>query len=262
MCVPVAGVMLTVIGVPGLPMIKEGDDLGSLIAQAAARSRTKMLDGDILVVSQTVVSRSEGSVVRLDEVVPSRSALGYAAITGKDPRVVEVVLQQSRRVVLARRGYMVCETLRGFVCANAGVDASNNEPGYVSTLPKDPDRSARSIAEAIKAGCGAEVAVIISDSEGRPFRKGAIGVAVGVWGISPVRSFIGTPDLFGRKLETTLVCTADMVCSAAGLVMGEAAEALPAVIVRGVQFERKGTIGDVLYEEDAFKQELQGRRTN
>ncbi len=251
--------MLTVIGVPGLPLVKKGDDLGSLIVRAAARSKTRILDGDILVVSQTVVSRCEGSVVRLDRVVPSASALRYAAITGKDPRVVEVVLRQSRKVVLARRGYMVCETLRGFVCANAGVDASNNEPGYVSTLPKDPDRSARWIAKAVKNLCGAEVAVIISDSEGRPFRKGAIGVAVGLWGISPVRSFIGTPDLFGRKLETTQVCTADMVCSAAGLVMGEASEALPVVIVRGVQFEKKGKIRDVLYEEDAFKEELEGR---
>jgi len=250
---------LTVIGVPGLPLVKKGDDLGSLIVRAAARSKTRILDGDILVVSQTVVSRCEGSVVRLDRVVPSASALRYAAITGKDPRVVEVVLRQSRKVVLARRGYMVCETLRGFVCANAGVDASNNEPGYVSTLPKDPDRSARWIAKAVKNLCGAEVAVIISDSEGRPFRKGAIGVAVGLWGISPVRSFIGTPDLFGRKLETTQVCTADMVCSAAGLVMGEASEALPVVIVRGVQFEKKGKIRDVLYEEDAFKEELEGR---
>lgn len=250
---------MTVIGVPGLPLVKKGDDLGSLIVRAAARSKTRILDGDILVVSQTVVSRCEGSVVRLDRVVPSASALRYAAITGKDPRVVEVVLRQSRKVVLARRGYMVCETLRGFVCANAGVDASNNEPGYVSTLPKDPDRSARWIAKAVKNLCGAEVAVIISDSEGRPFRKGAIGVAVGLWGISPVRSFIGTPDLFGRKLETTQVCTADMVCSAAGLVMGEASEALPVVIVRGVQFEKKGKIRDVLYEEDAFKEELEGR---
>lgn len=255
-----AGAMLTVIGVPGLPLVKKGDDLGSLIAQAAARSHTRIQDGDILVVSETVVSRCEGSVVRLDDVVPSASALKYAAITGKDPRVVEVVLRQSRRVVLARRGYMVCETLRGFVCANAGVDASNNELGYVSTLPSDPDRSARSIARAVKALCGVEVAVIVSDSEGRPFRKGAIGVAVGVSGISPIRSFIGTPDLFARKLETTQVCTADMVCSAAGLVMGEAAEALPVVIVRGVQFGKDGSIGDVLYEEDAFKEEFEGRR--
>jgi coenzyme F420-0:L-glutamate ligase/coenzyme F420-1:gamma-L-glutamate ligase len=252
--------VLTVIGLPGLPLVRKGDDLGRLIHEAAVRSRIQLLDGDILVVSQTVVSRAEGSVVRLDDVVPSAAALKYATITGKDPRVVEVVLRQSRRVVLARRGFMVCETLKGFVCANAGVDASNNEAGYVSTLPEDPDRSARCIAASIKVRCGVDVAVIISDSEGRPFRKGAIGVAVGVSGISPIRSFIGIPDLFGRKLETTLVCTADMVCSAAALIMGEAAEGLPVVIVRGLEYDREGKISDVLYEEDAFMQELEGRR--
>ncbi len=253
----------SLIGVPGIPLIESGDDLGLLITEAVDKAGLKLVDGDILVVAQTIVSRSEGSVIELDRVVPSEAALRYAVITGKDPRVVEVVLDQSRKVVLARPGYMICETEQGFVCANAGVDASNNPAGCVSTLPSDPDESARRIARRILQLRGVNVAVLISDSEGRPFRKGAVGVAVGVHGMEPVRSFVGRPDLFGRRLETTMVCTADMVCSAAALIMGESAEGLPVVIVRGVEYVKgDGGIGRILYERDAFKEELERGATH
>ncbi len=251
--------MISVIEIPGMLQIERGDDLGSLIAESLHGAGMNLKGGDIIVVAQTVVSRSEGSVVRLQDVTPSKRAIKYAKITGKDPRLVEVVLGESRRMIHASRGFMVCETKHGFVCANAGVDASNNEMGWVSTLPKDPDSSARGIAKSIKARCGLDIPVIISDSEGRPFRRGAIGVAVGVHGMAPVRSLAGNPDYFGRKLETTEVAVADRICSAAALVMGEGAEGLPVIIVRGVIFGGKGGMEDLLYERDVFKEGSYGR---
>ncbi len=247
---------VTIIGIPGMPLIRRGDDLGEAIISSLRDDGIQLCEGDVIVVAQSVVSRSEGCVVRLDDVQPSERAARYATVTGKDPRVVEVVLGESRNVILACEGFMICETHHGFICANAGVDASNNEEGWVSTLPRDPDASAKSIAHSIRKRTGLNVPVMISDSEGRPFRRGAIGVAVGVHGLAPVRSLVGVPDLFGRMLETTEVGVADLICSAAALVMGEADEGLPAVIVRGAQFEENGGKGDLLYREDVFRKDM------
>jgi coenzyme F420-0:L-glutamate ligase/coenzyme F420-1:gamma-L-glutamate ligase len=244
------------IGITGMPLIKGGDDLGRLVAARLNSEWIPLSGGDVIVVAQSVVSRSEGSVFELDQVAPSRRAEEYAGITGKDPRVIEVVLRQSRRVVKARPGFMICETRHGFVCANAGVDASNVDQGWVSVLPGDPDASARNIARSIKSETGQDVPVLISDSEGRPFRRGAIGVAVGVWGMAPVRSLAGERDYFGRELETTEVSVADMICSAAALVMGEGDEGTPAVVVRGAEHDGDGSRDDMLYEEDVFKEDL------
>jgi len=250
---------LTVIGIPGLPIVRKGDDLGRLMLECLDRSGIDLESGDVLVVAQTLVSRSEGATVRLEEVSPSPRALEYSRITGKDPRLVEVILGQSRRVLWAERGFMICETLRGFVCANAGVDMSNNEEGWASTLPPDPDASAERIFSTIRKATGMHVPVIISDSEGRPFRRGAIGVAVGLFGLSPILRLAGVKDLFGRELETTEVALADLLCSASALVMGEAAEGLPAAIVRGVAAGGEGSSKDLIYQHDIFKEEF-GRK--
>ena len=243
-----------VIGVPGIPLIGEGDEIGVVARRCMAEAGISLERGDVVVVAQAIVSRSEGCVVRLEGVRPSDRALRYAEITGKDPRLVEVVLGESRGVLYAGSGFMICETRHGFVCANAGVDASNVEDGWVSTLPADPDASARSISMAIASGTGFAVPVIVSDSEGRPFRRGATGVAVGVYGLPPTRSLAGEPDYFGRPLQTTEVALADQICSAAALVMGEAAEGIPVAVVRGV--ETGGCGGSLLYDEDVFKQML------
>jgi coenzyme F420-0:L-glutamate ligase/coenzyme F420-1:gamma-L-glutamate ligase len=242
-----------VIAVSGIPRIIQGDEIGRIAARCIIEAGISLEEDDVVVVAQTIVSRSEGGVVRLDGVVPSSEALGYAEVTGKDPRIVEVVLRESTSVLYAGPGFMVCETRHGSVCANAGVDASNVNDGWVSTLPADPDASATRIAGEIREETGLEVPVIISDSEGRPFRRGSVGVAVGVHGIAPVRGLAGIEDYFGRPLQTTEVGLADMICSAASLVMGESGEGVPVAIVRGVDLRSGSGIEGMLYEEDVFK---------
>jgi len=245
-----------IIGIPGIPRITEGDDVGEVAARCMEAAGIEMEEGDLVVVAQTVVSRSEGCTVRLDTVNPSGRALSYAGITGKDPRIVEVVLGESTGVIHAGPGFLLCETRHGFVCANAGVDSSNVEEGMVTTLPPDPDGSAARISRSLGKAAGFAVPVIVSDSEGRPFRRGSVGVALGVAGISPVRSLAGVPDFFGRQLQTTEVALADQICSAANLVMGESGEGIPVAIARGVPPGRGEGIGGLLYEEDVFKEAL------
>jgi coenzyme F420-0:L-glutamate ligase/coenzyme F420-1:gamma-L-glutamate ligase len=242
-----------VIAVHGFPRIAGGDSLGRITAGCIAKAGISLREGDVVVVAQTVVSRSEGSVVRLDSVDPSDKAREYAEVAGKDPRLVEVVLGESKRVLYAGPGFMVCETRNGSVCANAGVDASNVDEGWVTTLPADPEASAGRISGEIGEVTGLEVPVIISDSEGRPFRRGAVGVAVGVHGMAPVRALAGIEDYFGRPLQTTEVGLADMICSAASLIMGESGEGVPVAIVRGVDLRSGSGIEGLLYEEDVFK---------
>jgi coenzyme F420-0:L-glutamate ligase/coenzyme F420-1:gamma-L-glutamate ligase len=251
---------IEVLGVTGLPLVRKGDDLGSMIATAVRSSGIRPVPGDVLVVAQTIVSRAEGSVVRLEDVVPTPRAIRYGEETGKDARLVEVILSQSRSVVWAGEGFMICETKSGMVCANAGVDQSNVEEGSVTVLPEDPDASARAISETLLRETGTRLPVVVSDSGGRPFRRGGIGVAVGITGMAPVKSMAGIRDYFGRELETTEVAVADLVCSAASLVMGEAAEGVPVALVRGFEPEGEGCIRDILYERDVFKEEMLGRK--
>ena len=249
---------IRVIPVKHMPLVREGDDLGSLIAGCLEKMGEKLVEGDVVVVAQTIVSRSEGRLVRLDDVKPSNLAYEFASVTGKDPRVVQVVMDEASRVIGVYPGFILTQTQHGSICANAGVDASNTPDGYVSLLPLDPDASAKRISNSIQDHTGIPVPVIISDSQGRPFRRGAIGVAVGVHGISPVLSLAGSKDLFGRPLQTTVVATADMLCSAASLAMGEAAEAIPSAIVRGARFKKDGEMHDLFYERDVIKERLLG----
>ena len=219
---------LHVFAVAGLPDVKPGDDVGALIAEAAARGGGPIEAGDVVVVAQKIVSKAEGAVVRLDEVTPSPRAAEWAAAWGKDPRVVEVVLRESRRM---ERGILIAETQHGFICANAGVDASNVDRGWVSLLPRDPDASAARIRDAIPAA-GGGLGVIVSDTFGRPWREGVLNVALGVAGLRPLLDYRGCRDPYGRELTSTVIAVADELAAAAELVMRKTAR-LPVAIVRG-----------------------------
>jgi len=222
-----------------MPIIRSGDDLGLLICEAAARQGTPIEDGDIIVITHVIVSRAEGNIVNLDSIIPSEFAKTVAENLGKDPALVEVILRESKSIIRMGNGHIISETKHGFICANAGVDKSN-VPGErnVAPLPKDPDLSARIIRRRIREVSGKDVAVIISDTHGRPLRNGEINVAVGVAGIKPIRDRRGEKDLFGYVLRVKQTAIADELSSAAELVIGQADEGIPAAIIRGYAYER------------------------
>jgi coenzyme F420-0:L-glutamate ligase / coenzyme F420-1:gamma-L-glutamate ligase len=217
--------------VPGLPEVRSGDDLGELIAAAAPPD---LDDGDILVVAHKVVSKAEGRVVGLGEVSVGKRALELAESQGKDPRAVQVVLDESVAVLRAERGVMICETHHGFICANAGVDASNTaEPDELILLPLDPDESARRLRARIAVLRGARPAVVVSDSFGRAWRVGQTDVAIGAAGLRPIDDWVGRHDASGRELRATAIAVADSVAAAADLAR-EKNSREPAVLVRGL----------------------------
>jgi len=228
---------IRLIGLETIPIVEEGDDIGELICQAAEREGVGLQDGDVVVVSHIIISRAEGRVVDLASVEPSEFAKNIARELGKDPRLVEVVLRESKAIVRMGDGHLICQTKHGFVCANAGVDRSN-VPGEdrVALLPEDPDLSAKRIRERIRELTGKEVAVIISDTHGRPLRRGTINVAIGVSGLEPIWDRRGDVDLFGYVLRVTQVAVADELASAAELLMGQAGEGVPVVIIRGYKY--------------------------
>lgn len=245
------------IGLETMPIIEEGDDIGRLICEAAEREGVGIMDGDVVVVTHIIVSRAEGRVVELGSVKPSAFAENVATAMGKDPRHVEVVLRESRSIVRMGDGSLICETRHGFICANAGVDRSN-VPGEdrVALLPEDPDASARLIRERIGELTGRDVAVIISDTHGRPLRKGTINVAIGVSGIEPIWDRRGDKDLFGYTLRVKQTAVADELASAAELLIGQAGEGIPVVIIRGYGYRRseRATAKELIRpkEEDLF----------
>lgn len=229
---------IQIYGIKGIPIVKRGDDIAKLLCEAAERQKTPIENGDIIVVSHIIVSRAEGRTVDLGDVSPSALARSFAATSGKDPRVVEVVLRDSKSIVRMSDEHLIVETRHGFVCANAGVDRSN-VPGEdrVATLPVDPDASAQRIRSGVKKLAGKDVAVIISDTHGRPLREGEINVAIGVAGMKPIRDRRGEKDLFGYVLEVKQTAVADELASAAELVVGQANEGIPAAIIRGYQYQ-------------------------
>jgi coenzyme F420-0:L-glutamate ligase/coenzyme F420-1:gamma-L-glutamate ligase len=229
---------IELIGVPGLPLVAPGDDVAGMLAAALDRGGLRPSAGDILVVAHKIVSKAEDRFVDLATIKPSDRALTIAAQVGKDPRLVEVILAESKRIVRQRPGLLIAEHRLGYVMANAGVDQSNVGPhdGRVLLLPRDPDRSADILCKHLSAHYGCELAVIINDSFGRAWRRGTVGVALGVAGVPAVVDLRGRADLFGRKLQVTLVGFADEIAAAASLVMGQAAERLPAVLVRGMSW--------------------------
>jgi len=231
---------LQIFAIPGLPMVQAGDDLSALIAAGLERAGESLTDRDVVVVAQKIVSKSEGRSVDLATVTPSPRAVELAAEVGKDPRIVEVVLSESTRVVRRRPNLMIMQHRLGFVMANAGVDQSNVAPAdgvhRALLLPRDPDGSAEVIRAAVAARFAAKVGVVISDSFGRPWRRGTAGVAIGAAGLPSLIDLRGKPDLFGRILEVSIVGFADEIAAAASLLQGQAAEGQPVVVVRGLEW--------------------------
>jgi coenzyme F420-0:L-glutamate ligase/coenzyme F420-1:gamma-L-glutamate ligase len=225
-----------VLALAGLPEVGPGDDLGRLIVDAARAQGTPLETADIVVVGQKIVSKAEGRVVRLPDVIPSAIALAMASGLGRDPRLLEVILRESRRVVRMDKTVVITETHHGWICANAGVDQSNTDEDCVVLLPEDSDHSARGLREGIRQLGGVEVAVIVTDTFGRPWREGLTNVAIGVSGVAPLRSYLGQTDPAGRPLTATILAVADEVAGAAELVMGKL-DRIPVAIVRGLRLE-------------------------
>ena len=223
------------------PLVEPGDKLDQLLLESLRANELELQDGDLLVIAQKVVSKAEGRYVRLADVDPGPEAIALAAATDKDPRQAELILRESRQVLRRRPGVIIVEHKLGYVHANAGIDKSNipspdSDPG-VLLLPEDSDRSAQALRKSLTSASGAEIAIIINDSAGRAWRNGTVGVAIGCAGMEPLRNQVGDPDLFGRELEVTEVAVADELAAAASFVMGQAAEGLPVVLVRGANWQ-------------------------
>jgi coenzyme F420-0:L-glutamate ligase/coenzyme F420-1:gamma-L-glutamate ligase len=229
--------VLSLLAIEGLPRIHRDDDLASLLTHALGRDNP-WREGDVVVIAQKIVSKAEGRVTRLEDIRPSPAAAALAEQTEKDPRLVELILSESRAVVRARPGLIIVEDRRGFICANAGIDRSNveqDEPGeWVALLPEDPDASARRIRDRIHELTGISVGVVINDSHGRAFREGTVGVAIGLAGVPALADRRGDADLTGFVLQHTVIGIADEIAAAASILMGPAAEGVPAVLVRGL----------------------------
>jgi coenzyme F420-0:L-glutamate ligase / coenzyme F420-1:gamma-L-glutamate ligase len=233
-------ISLEVIALKGLPLIKAGDDLVELIASSLKQNGVEPRAQDVLVVAQKIVSKAEGRMIDLATIKPSPQAIALAADVDKDPRLVEVILSESVRVVRARRNVLIVEHRLGFIMANAGVDQSNVGPAdgaqRALLLPENPDRSAAALRIGLTALTGIHLAVVINDSFGRAWRQGTAGVAIGVAGLPGLVDLRERPDLFGRKLEVSVIGFADEIAAAASLVMGQADEAAPVVLIRGLRW--------------------------
>jgi coenzyme F420-0:L-glutamate ligase/coenzyme F420-1:gamma-L-glutamate ligase len=223
-------------GLDGIPEVTPGADLAGLILDAVERAGLALREGDILAVTHKIVSKAEGRLVDLADVQPSALAHDFAESAGKDPRQVEVVLRESKRIVRMLHGLLIAETRHGFVCANAGVDASNVPgDGVVCLLPLDPDRSAAELRRVVKERCGVDVAVVITDSFGRAWRNGIVNVAIGVAGMDPFADYRGQPDPYGYPLVASRMAVADAIASAAELVMGKL-DHRPVALIRGYEY--------------------------
>ncbi|GAB4418206.1 MAG: coenzyme F420-0:L-glutamate ligase [Anaerolineales bacterium] len=260
---------LTLTPLQGIPLIRHGDNLAGVVLKALNTTGIVLQDGDILVLAQKIVSKAEGRMFKLSAVSPSQPALELAAQTEKDPRLVELILQESRQVLRHRPGLIIVEHKLGFVCANAGIDQSNvqaeNGEGakaeeWVLLLPENPDRSAEQIRQNIEAATGAKIGLLIIDSHGRAWREGTLGLAIGISGLPGLIDMRGKDDLFGRELKITQIGAADELAAAASLMMGQANEGRPVVHVRGFPYQlREGKLAELIRpkEKDLFRQEVQ-----
>ncbi len=256
---------LTLTPLPDIPLIQQGDDLGKAILMALERAEITLLDGDVIVIAQKIVSKAEGRLVNLDDVEPSPEALNLALSTEKDPRLVELILRESKQVLRTRPGTIIVEHRLGFICASAGIDHSNvQEPSdrlqkgaeWVLLLPEDPDASACRIRQQLQEASGAQLGVLIIDSHGRAWRLGTVGISIGLAGIPGIIDLRGQPDLFDFKLQITEVGAADELAAAASLMMGQAAEGTPVVHVRGFPYAlRNSSLKELLRprEMDLFR---------
>jgi coenzyme F420-0:L-glutamate ligase/coenzyme F420-1:gamma-L-glutamate ligase len=247
----------------GFPLIRSGDDLARIIVETAGKNGLGFEDGDVIVVAQKIFSKAEGRVFNLGDVAASRRAQRLARIVRKDPRFVELVLRETKKVLKASHEILLVEDVRGLVCINAGIDKSNVQgKNEFALLPENPDRSAQECCKRIRHLTGKEVAVVISDTYSRPFRRGQVNFAIGVAGINPFRDYRGKSDLFGQILKVKNVAVVDEIAAAAELVMGQGDEARPVVVLRGldesVVLHDKGRIEEVFIsrKEDLFRKVL------
>jgi len=233
-----------IIGIRNIALIKTGDDLGEIIWNAVKKQEDSILDDDVIIVTQKIVSKSEGRVIQLKNVTPSSLSKRIARKTHKNPELVELILTDAKSIVRMRDDHIITETRHGWICANSGVDVSNVSGGdSAALLPLDPDRSAKKIRARIGELSGKNVAVIISDTFGRPFRKGHTDIAIGSSGITPLLDLRGEKDLFGYILQVKQTAIVDELASAAELVMGNATEKIPAVLIRGYPFQQSESLG-------------------
>jgi len=248
--------VLSITGIKDIPKVKAGDDLGELIVEAAGRQGIEIQDGDVVVVTQKIISKAEGRIVDLTGVEPTPHAKEIALVTGKDPRYVQVILEESRALVRISGPHLITETRHGFICANAGVDKSNVEgETLVSLLPLEPDASAQRIRDAIQKRLRRDVGVIVSDTFGRPWRLGQVNFAIGVAGLRPLRDYRGKEDMFRYTLNVTMMAVADELAAAAELVMNKA-DGVPVAIIRGYDYQRgEGSIAEIIRpaEQDLFR---------
>lgn len=227
------------IGIKKIPLIKEGDDLSSIIINSAEEEGIEICNEDVLVIAETAVAKSEGIIIDLESLQPTEQAVELSVKTGKDSKLVEFIIQESAEIIKVGPNFIISETKHGFVCANAGIDESNVESGLATPIPINPDRSADHLRKKIEDITGRKVAIIISDTQGRAFREGAVGVAIGISGIESLWNRQGETDLYGRELQTTNIAVADEIASAASIVMGQADEGIPVVIIRGIDYFKK-----------------------
>ena len=227
--------------------IQPSDDIIALILSS---SKSSINDGDIIVISQKIISKKEGRVVNLNSIIPSELSVGISSAYEKDPRLVEAILSESKRIVRMENGVIIVETNHNFICANAGIDESNVEKGFATLLPVDPDKSAKKIRDSILQITGKNTAVIISDTFGRPFRLGQTDHAIGIAGIESIKNYEGKPDTFGKIMRVTAIAIVDELCAAAELVMGKT-EKSPAAIIKNYSFESKNdSINSIIRDED------------
>lgn len=224
---------IELIGLENIPIVDDKDNISVIIKEAIEKQGCSIHHGDIILIAETLISKAEGNFIKLDALTPSDEAFDLAEKSKKDPKLVEAILQESKEVVRVGPNFIITETKHGFVCANAGIDESNAAEGLATPMPVNADKSALEIREFLEKEFNQEIAVIITDTQGRAFRFGAIGVAIGCSGISPLWERVGEKDLYGRELETTQVATADELSAAASLIMGQADEGLPVVVIRG-----------------------------
>jgi len=248
---------LTFTPLDAFPLVKPGDSLADLILKSLSNSKIGLQENDILVIAQKVVSKAEGRLRNLTEVVPSETALELAGITGKDPRFVELVLQESSSVLRTRENTIIVEHRNGFICANAGIDHSNvhgewgEDHDWVLLLPEDADRSAERLRQALEDKTGLRLGILIIDSHGRAWRNGTVGITIGISGLPGLVDLRGTKDLFGFHLRITQVAAADELAAGASLMMGQASEGTPAVHVRGFPYPlRESSLTELIRPKD------------
>ncbi|MBQ2635697.1 MAG: coenzyme F420-0:L-glutamate ligase [Methanobrevibacter sp.] len=247
---------IELIGIKDFPLIKEGDNLPEIIYESLLNNDISLSDSDILVLAETVVSKAEGNYVKVDDVTPSKKAMEMSRKSGKDAKQCQIILDNSRDILRCQNGLIITESKHGFVCANSGIDNSNCEEGFVTPLPVDPDKSAGEIKKFLDEKFNADSKIIISDTQGRAWRVGAIGVAVGISGLHPTTDFRGSYDLYGQELMSTIEATADELASAASLLMGQSDSGICLVLIRGYDSSLTScglddsNIGEILREKD------------